>query len=78
MSAAKRRRPERETVTTERVALVAHLLMADPGVKLTTADLARRLEMTHNGTWRMLSVMSRVVPLVQDVDGWYYCARLDL
>lgn len=70
--AAKRRVPDRETVTTERVAMVAHLLMVRPGLKLTTADVARRVEMTHNGAWRMLSVMSRVIPLVQDLDGWYY------
>lgn len=69
---ARRKTLDRDTVTTERVALVAHLLMVRPGLKLTTADVARRVEMTHNGTWRMLSVMSRVIPLVQDIDGWYY------
>lgn len=73
MSAAKRRIPDRETVTTERVTIVAHWLFTAPGQRMTTAEIARRLEMTHNGAWRMLSTMSRVSPITFDKMGWYYC-----
>lgn len=66
---AKRRR--RETVTTERVALVAWLLCNNRGVKFTTADLARRVDLGHAATWAMLDKMSRAVPIVQDIDGWW-------
>jgi hypothetical protein len=71
--AAKRRLIDRETVTTERVAMVAWLLLSNPGTKYTTAELARRAEMNYSGTRKMLVKMSRVIPLVESAerDGWF-------
>jgi DNA-binding IclR family transcriptional regulator len=77
MTAGKRVRQDRETVTTERVATICAVLMTEPGRKHTTADLARRVEMTHNGVWRMLSVIARVLPVTNDSDGWYYLPRVE-
>lgn len=64
---------DRETVTTERVAMVAWLLLSKPGTKYTTAELARRADMNYSGTRKMLVKMSRVIPLVEseDRDGWF-------
>jgi hypothetical protein len=71
--AAKRRLIDRETVTTERVAMVAWLLLSNPGTRYTTGDLARRTEMNYSGMRKMLGKMSRVIPIIEseDRDGWY-------
>jgi hypothetical protein len=71
MEAKRRRVPNRETVTTERVGLVVFLLMESPGVKFTTAKLARRVQMQYGGMDKMLCKLSRVLPLCRDSDGWY-------
>lgn len=71
MSAAKRRTPDRETITTERVALVVHQLCVFRGRKFTTAEIATFANMTHSGAWRLLSRASRVIPIAQEIDGWY-------
>lgn len=56
--------PDNEYTTTERVAIVAHLLAT--GEQLTTADVANLVGVTRCGAWEMLSKLSRVLPLVQE------------
>ena len=66
----KRRVRARDTVTTERVGLVVYLLMVNRGKRFTTSDLAVRLDMEHRGTRYMLEKLSRVLPIVEEIDGW--------
>lgn len=58
----------RETVTTERVALV--LLPLARGRRLTTRQAAELAEMTPAGAWRMLTRLSRVAPLYFENGKW--------
>lgn len=60
-----------DILPTERVGLVVYILMTNRGVKFTTADLARRVSLTHQGMWAMLAKLSRRLPICQDIDGWY-------
>lgn len=63
---------EREdTIPTERIAYVIYILMDNRGQKFTTAELARMVDLEHNGTWKLLRKASRRVPIVQDIDGWW-------
>lgn len=55
-----------EMVTTERVAVVVHLLTL--GRKMTTAQVAARVGVNRHAAWYMLSKISRVLPLTQ-IDG---------
>lgn len=72
MSAAKRRRPERDTLPTQRIAAVTYILTVNAGSKVTTADLARRVGMQVKDVWDMLDKISAShdVPLTRDIDGW--------
>jgi predicted ArsR family transcriptional regulator len=56
-------------ITTERVALLVFTLTR--GGTVTTREIAERLEITENGAWRMLSRVSRVLPVVQDKGQWF-------
>ena len=56
-------------ITTERVAILVFTLAR--GGKVTTGEIAERLEITQNGAWRMLDRMSRVLPIAQERGRWF-------
>lgn len=60
-----------DILPTERVGVVVWLLMDNRGKKFTTAELAQRVSLTHQGMWAMLAKLSRRLPICQDVDGWF-------
>lgn len=60
-----------DTLPTERVGVVVYILTANRGVKFTTAFLAETVDLKHHSVWMMLCKLSRVLPIVQDIDGWY-------
>lgn len=62
---------QKDILPTERVGMVVFILMDNRGKKFTTADLARIVSLTHQGTWAMLAKLSRRLPICQDIDGWY-------
>lgn len=41
------------------------------GERMTTADVARMTGLTHDGAYKLMSRVSRVVPLVQTLECWY-------
>lgn len=56
----------------ERVALVVWHLAHGEG--LTTRQVATMLQMTAGGAWKVLSRVSRVLPIYQDSEGtWQVC-----
>lgn len=61
----------RETLPTERVGVVVFTLTANMGQKFTTAYFAEMTGLKHHSAWEMLCKLSRVLPIVQDIDGWY-------
>lgn len=61
----------KNTLPTERVGMVVFILMENRGTKFTTAELAQAVSLQHRGMWRMLCKLSRKIPIVQDIDGWY-------
>ena len=66
----KRIRHHRDTITTERVAIVVMALVQHPGRVYTTAEIAKLAQMTHGGAWMMMTKISRVVPIGQTATGW--------
>lgn len=74
MSAAKRRTRD-ETIPTERIGMVVYILMDRRGEKFTTAELSRAVDIQHHSAFRMLQKLSRKLPIVQDIDGWYIMPR---
>jgi len=66
----KRIRHHRDTITTERVAIVVMALVRHPGRVYTTAEIAELAQMTHGGAWMMMTKISRVVPIGQTTTGW--------
>ena len=66
----KRIRHHRDTITTERVAIVVMALVRHPGRVYTTAEIAKLAQMTHGGAWMMMTKISRVVPIGQTATGW--------
>jgi hypothetical protein len=60
-----------ETLPTERVGVVVYTLMDNRGAKFTTAYFAEITGLRHHSVWEMLCKLSRVLPIVQDIDGWY-------
>ena len=66
----KRIRHHRDTITTERVAIVVMALVRHPGRVYTTAEIAELAQMTHGGAWRMMTKISRVLPIGQTATGW--------
>ncbi len=63
-------RNPRDTITTERVAIVVMALVRHPGRVYTTAEIAELVQMTHGGAWMMMTKISRVVPVAQSQGGW--------
>jgi len=59
-----------ETLPTERVGIVVYTLMDNRGEKFTTAYFAQMIGLQHHSTWEMLCKLSRVLPIIQDLDGW--------
>lgn len=59
-----------EVLPTERTGVIVYVLMSHRGQKFTTAQLAQRVGLTHNGAWRMLCKLSRKIPICQEIDGW--------
>ena len=69
----KKRKPirhHRDTITTERVAIVVLELARNPGRVYSTAEIAAIAQMTTGGAWMMLTKISRVAPVGQTADGW--------
>lgn len=62
---------DRELITTERVGLITYILLNPRGAKYTTAHFANVAGVTHEGAWRILTKLSRVLPVCRDMDGWY-------
>jgi hypothetical protein len=60
-----------ETLPTERIGVIVYILTENKGTKYTTADLAQRVSLQHASMWKMLCKLSRVLPIVQEIDGWY-------
>lgn len=61
----------KDILPTERVGIVVYILMDNRGKKFTTAELALKVSLTHQGMWAMLAKLSRRLPICQDIDGWY-------
>jgi len=59
-----------ETLPTERVGVVVYILVTNRGQKYTTAYFAEVTGLTPHSTWEMLCKLGRVLPLVQDFEGW--------
>ena len=59
-----------EYTTTERVALIVWWLCAK-GKTMTTEEIAGRLDISYDGTRRMLNRISRVIPLHQVEGQWH-------
>jgi len=66
----KRIRHHRDTITTERVAIVVMELAGHRGRVYSTAEIARLAQMTTGGAWMMMTKISRVAPIGQTSDGW--------
>jgi len=60
----------KETLPTERAGMVVFILMENRGCKFTTAFFAEKTGLQHHSTWEMLCKLSRVLPIIQDLDGW--------
>ena len=60
-----------DTLPTERVGVVVYILSTNRGCKFTTGYFAEKTGLRHHSTWEMLCKLSRVLPIVQDIDGWY-------
>ena len=58
--------PDRETVTTERIARVTWAL--SEGQALTTRQAAALAGISTRGAWSMLDKLCRVLPIYQDED----------
>lgn len=59
-----------ELLPTERIGIVMFILMDNRGQKFTTAKLAELADIKHSGVWKMLSKLSRKIPIIQEIDGW--------
>ena len=68
-------RPQRETVTTERVALVAWRLAQ--GRAMSTRQVAELTRLTRFGAWQMMQLVARVLPVYQDDDGQWRAVAED-
>jgi len=60
----------RDTLPTERAGMVVFTLMENRGKKFTTAYFAQATGLQHHSVWEMLCKLSRVLPIVQDLEGW--------
>jgi len=60
-----------DTLPTERVGVVVYILTTNRGRKFTTSYFAEKTGLRHHSAWEMLCKLSRVLPIVQDIDGWY-------
>jgi len=65
-----------ELLPTERVAIVVRLLFRE-GQALTSAEIAIRVGLTRRGAWRMMTKLSRVLPIYQDDRDRRWRALLD-
>jgi hypothetical protein len=65
---------EERLITTERIALVTAYLYE--GGTVTPAFVADRIGITENGAWRMLSKLSRVLPITEEDGQWWLISRL--
>ena len=74
-----RRRVDRDTLPTQRIAHVIYILTANAGRKYTTACLAKRVQMRPQDVWDMLDKVSasHEVPLTRETDGWFILASDD-
>jgi hypothetical protein len=61
----------KNTLPTERVGMVVFILMDNRGRKFTTMELAKAVSLQHHSMWTMLCKLSRKLPIVQEIDGWY-------
>jgi hypothetical protein len=61
----------RDTSPTERIGMVVYILMENRGRKFTTMELAKAVSLQHHSMWTMLCKLSRKLPIVQEIDGWY-------
>lgn len=52
----------------ERAALTAFYILE--GAEMTTAEIAERVGLTHQGAWSMMQRVARVVPVYQDEGRW--------
>ncbi len=60
-----------EMLPTERIALCTVHLMR--GRAMTVREVAQELELTHSGAAKLLSRISRVLPMVDDGGVWRIC-----
>jgi hypothetical protein len=60
----------KNTLPTERVGMVVFILMDNRGKKFTTSYFAEKTGLQHHSAWEMLCKLSRVLPIIQDLDGW--------
>lgn len=60
-----------ETLPTERTGMVVYTLMQYRGQKFTTAYFAELTGLKHHSTWVMLCKLSRLLPIRQDLEGWW-------
>lgn len=60
-----------ETLPTERTGIVVYTLMDNRGQKFTTAYFAELTGLQHHSAWEMLCKLSRVLPILQDLEGWW-------
>ena len=67
----KRIRHHRDTITTERVAIVVMEMARNRRHIYTTAQIAQLAQLTTGGAWMMMSKISRVVSIGQTPDGWF-------
>ena len=65
----KRIRHHRDTITTERVAIVLMEMARNRRHIYTTAQIAQLAQLTTGGAWMMMSKISRVVSIGQTPDG---------
>lgn len=63
---------DEELITTERIAITVYTLCQ--GGTVTPHFVAETIGITPNGAWRMLSKLSRVLPLTEEDGHWWLIA----
>lgn len=64
---------DEELIVTERIAITVYALCQ--GGTVTPHYVAETVGITPNGAWRMLSKLSRVLPLTEENGRWWLIAQ---
>lgn len=64
--------PDDELIVTERIAITVYVLCQ--GGTVTPHYVANAVGITPNGAWKMLSKLSRVLPLTEENGRWWLIA----